>query len=128
VRDIEISTKTGEKTMNKLVNTFVAVVALALCIPALAQDGMPTPPAPVSKAAKRTPEAPIKLKAGQGTVNVNRADRAELVRVPGIGNSLAERILACRKENGKFADWKSLTEVKGIGEKKLARLKPFLSL
>ncbi len=114
--------------MNKLVNIFVATALLALCAPAFAQDGMPTPPAPVSKAARRTSEAPVKLKAGQGTVNVNRAELAELIRVPGIGSSLAGRIIECRKESGKFTDWKSLTEVKGIGEKKLARLKPFLSL
>jgi competence protein ComEA len=110
--------------MNKLINTLVATALIALCVPAFAQDGGKTKSAP--KSAPATVVA--KLKAGQGTVNVNRADLAELVRVPGIGNSLAERILEYRKAHGKFADWKNLTEVKGIGEKKLARLKSFLSL
>jgi competence protein ComEA len=110
--------------MNKLVNTFVAVALLALCIPAFAQDGGKTRPA--HKGA--TTAAIAKLKTGQGTININSAPLAELVRVPGIGNSLAERILERRKASGKFADFKALTEVKGIGEKKLARLKPFLSL
>jgi competence protein ComEA len=127
VRDIEISPKTfGEKTMNKLVNTFVAAIALALCIPALAQDAGKAKPA--HKSASTTTAAIAKLKTGQGTININSAPLAELVRVPGIGNSLAERILERRKASGKFTDFKALTEVKGIGEKKLARLKPFLSL
>ncbi len=111
--------------MNKLVNTIVATALLALCVPVFAQDGGKTKPAPKSAPAAATV---AKLKAGQGTVNVNRAELAELVRIPGIGNSLAERILERRKSSGKFADFKALTEVKGIGEKKLARLKPFLSL
>jgi competence protein ComEA len=120
--------------MNKIVNAvaaFAFTLALSSALPTFAQDGkMAAPRTSARKAVKgiAAPEVPAKLKAGETAVNVNKAKLEELVRVPGIGNSLAERILEYRKANGKFNDWKNLTEVKGIGEKKLARLKPFLSL
>lgn len=63
---------------------------------------------------------------GQGTVNINTASAEELQKLPGIGPSMAERILAFRKENGKFHSPDDLLQVSGIGEKKFARLKPFV--
>jgi competence protein ComEA len=127
--------------MKNIVNTTLAA-AFALCalisMPAssfAAEGKMDTPARPT--ASKRTrkearptvaPEAPAKLKKGEGTVNINKATLAELVRVPGIGNSIAERILEHRKQNGNFKALADLTGVKGIGEKKLVRLQPFLTL
>ena len=39
---------------------------------------------------------------------------------------MAERILAYRKEVGRFASAEDLTQVSGIGEKKFARMQPYL--
>lgn len=127
--------------MNNIINRIAVAFALAatLALPTLAQDGKgaktaPKPAMTASKKAKAEKKNPfatdgvVKLKKGEGTVNVNTAKLDELVRVPGIGNSTAERILEIRKESGKFATLEDLTQVKGIGEKKLARMKPFLSI
>ena len=127
--------------MNNIVNRIFAAIAIAasLALPTLAQDAKGAKPASKpamtagkkAKTEKKNPfatEGVVKLKKGEGTVNVNKANLDELVRVPGIGNSTAERILEIRKENGKFATLEDLTQVKGIGEKKLARMKPFLSI
>ncbi len=59
-------------------------------------------------------------------VDINRADKELLMQLPGIGPKTAEAILKYRKTNGKFKNIKDLTEVKGIGEKTLTKLKPFL--
>lgn len=86
-------------------------------------------PAPAPKAAAKGKGAPAKFKKpGDGTVSLNRATAAELQRLPGVGPAMAERILAARKERGKFAAIEQLADVKGIGEKKLEKLKPFLTL
>jgi len=59
-------------------------------------------------------------------VDINRADKELLMQLPGIGPKIADAILKYRKVNGKFKNVNDLIEVKGIGEKTLAKLKPFL--
>jgi len=58
-------------------------------------------------------------------VNINSAGKAELMRLPGVGETIAERILNYRRDHGPFASARDLLRVKGIGEKKLERLAPF---
>jgi competence ComEA-like helix-hairpin-helix protein len=50
-----------------------------------------------------------------GRVNVNTATAAELVRLPGIGEALAARIIAYREAHGPFATLDALAAVRGIG-------------
>ncbi len=59
-------------------------------------------------------------------INLNSATMKELMKLPGIGEVLAERIIAKRKELGGFKSVEDLLEVKGIGEKKLAKIKPLV--
>lgn len=67
-------------------------------------------------------------KPGSGTVNINSAGEAELQRLPGIGPSMAQRILEYRTANGRFSSIDELDEVKGIGPAKLAKMRPFITL
>jgi competence ComEA-like helix-hairpin-helix protein len=60
----------------------------------------------------------------QGRLDLNGADSAELVLLPGVGPALAGRILAARSLKGRFASTRDLLEVRGIGEKTLAKLLP----
>ena len=55
-------------------------------------------------------------------VNLNTASKSELITLPGIGPALAERIVAYRDEFGPFTEINELMNVKGIGEKSVARL------
>lgn len=61
-------------------------------------------------------------------LRLNSATVEQLDGLPGIGPALAERIVAYRTEHGAFARIEQLNEVKGIGEKTLEKLRPYLSL
>lgn len=63
-----------------------------------------------------------------GLVNVNTATKKQLMSVPGIGEVIATRIIAYRREAGDFKDLDELGKVKGISKKKLGKLKPFLTV
>ncbi len=61
-----------------------------------------------------------------GTVNLNTATADQLQLLPGIGESRAEAVIAMRKQRGGFKSVTELTDVKGIGEAALAKLRPFV--
>lgn len=52
-------------------------------------------------------------------VDINAASVEELSQLPGIGETLAERIAAYRMEHGVFSSVEELLNVEGIGEGKL---------
>jgi competence protein ComEA len=58
-----------------------------------------------------------------GLVNLNTAPQAELEKLPGIGPSLAQAIIAERERRGGFRSVNELRDVRGIGEKRFADLK-----
>jgi len=66
-----------------------------------------------------------KLQPGQ-TVDVNTASEAELERLPGVGPSLARRIIEYREANGQFATPDDLQNVSGIGPSKFAKMEAFV--
>ena len=80
-------------------------LALALALPAWSAERMPQKP-----------------------VNLNTATATELMQLPRIGAKTAERIVAFRKQHGAFTRAEDLMNVKGIGEKSFARLRPHVSV
>ena len=54
-----------------------------------------------------------------GPVDINTADLDALMTLPGIGEVLAQRILDYRQKNGNFQSLEELTNVNGIGTKRL---------
>jgi competence ComEA-like helix-hairpin-helix protein len=59
-------------------------------------------------------------------MDVNRASAGDLALLPGIGPSLAQRIVAYRDQHGPFPAPEALLAVRGIGQKTLQKLMPFL--
>jgi competence protein ComEA len=91
----------------------------------------PASPTSLSSPEPRKPKRPKSntrkgKSAPAAKVSLNRASAAELAEVPGIGPKTALAILEYRKSRGPFMDLRELVHVKGIGEKKLERIKPFL--
>ncbi|WP_051215318.1 helix-hairpin-helix domain-containing protein [Granulicoccus phenolivorans] len=61
-------------------------------------------------------------------LNLNNATQAQLESLPGIGPKTAEKILAWRKEHGRFTRIEELQEVPGIGAKTFAELAPHVTV
>ena len=79
-------------------------------------------------ASAAPPAEPKSAAPKPATVDVNRASAADLQSVPGIGKSLAQRIVDFREKNGPFSKIDDLLKVQGIGEKSLERIRPFLTV
>jgi comEA protein len=84
------------------------VVALFLCLTAFARAG---------NKPKVPPSKPIDL---------NAATSDELQQLPGIGPVIADRILEYRKKSGPFRRVEDLVAVRGISQKRLAKIKPYV--
>ena|SRR5437867_9645112 len=73
-----------------------------------------------------TPAAVLAQKgkaASAEKVNLNTATVEQLQTLPGVGPSMAKRIIDHRTKNGKFSKVEELLNVKGIGEKKFQKMK-----
>ncbi|SMO61342.1 ComEA family DNA-binding protein [Gracilimonas mengyeensis] len=62
------------------------------------------------------------------TININTANSQQLQQLDGIGPAYARRIIEYRESNGGFETIDELLNVKGIGEKRLAGIRPFIKL
>ncbi len=58
-----------------------------------------------------------------GRVDINHADTAGLMTLPGIGESKAKAIITYREEHGPFSDIEDLCKVSGIGEATVRNMK-----
>ena len=61
-------------------------------------------------------------------LNINTASTEELESLSGIGPQMAQRIIQYREEHGNFTSVEALTKVRGLGEKTLEKLKPFIGV
>ena len=61
-------------------------------------------------------------------IDINRAPVEELMTLPGIGPKTAHLIVAFREEHGKFRTLEDLKGVKGIGNRTVKRLEPFVKI
>ena len=64
-----------------------------------------------------------KMSESKKLVNINTATKEQLIELNGIGESIAEKIVAYRHENGKFATIEDIKKVPGIGDSKFNSIK-----
>src|SRR5207244_8948700 len=87
---------------------FAIRIALILCL-------LLTPRA----LAKKPPAKPV---------NINTATSEELQQVPGIGPATAEKILQMRKSYGAFKSVDDLLAIRGLGPKRLEKMRRYLTV
>lgn len=95
--------------------------AISVSVPA---EMVTTPPAETLPPEK----SPEETKTVTFPVNINTATKDELMALPGIGDILAERILAYRAEHGTFRAVEELMLVEGIGEKKMEAILDLITI
>ena len=59
-------------------------------------------------------------------ININTASVDDFSKIPGIGSSIASRIVEYRKENGKFSTVEDIKNVSGIGDAKFNNIKNYI--
>jgi competence protein ComEA len=101
-------------------------------------QAQPQPPQAITKpsaAAARPsaePDEPPAKKSNRkqvtGKLNLNTATEEQLMLLPTVGASKAERIVTWRKKNGGFKRTADLRHVKGFGYKTFKKLEPFLDI
>jgi competence ComEA-like helix-hairpin-helix protein len=96
--------------MNKVSKLTGALLALALVALGLTSPALAAKPLPQSK------------------VYLNTATVEQLSTLPGVGEKLAGRILEYRQKAGGFKATAELLNVRGIGEKNLAKMQPYIAV
>ncbi|MGI6092515.1 MAG: ComEA family DNA-binding protein [Veillonellaceae bacterium] len=67
-------------------------------------------------------------RAAGNKININTATKGELDKLPGIGPTLAQRIIDYRQANGHFKNIADIKKVSGISEKRYNKLKDNISI
>ncbi len=116
----------------------VALLVLWIGWPLSEQGGLEKPRAPSHKQAtgpqglaERSSvitQSPANQSSRISRLDLNRATIEELQRLPGIGKTLAQRVVERRTAHGPYRTVDELREVKGIGAKRLARIRPLLNV
>lgn len=84
----------------------------------------PAKSSPTDSVEQKDP-APAKSPAPSIRLDINRASSTQLESIPGIGPATARRIIESRSKR-KFTSVEDLLDVKGIGKKKLDRMRPYI--
>ena len=74
---------------------------------------------PLSLAKKKPPAEPV---------NINTANSEQLQQVPGIGPATAQKILQMRKSYGAFKSVDDLLAIRGLGQKRLEKMRRYLTV
>jgi len=75
-----------------------------------------------------TAAAPAKKTPPANPVDVNSATAEQLAQIPGIGPGAARAIIQFREKSGPFQRVEDLLAIRGITERKLALIKPHVTV
>ena len=134
-RNTRVETIQTTKTVRETVPGETVVVLREVLVTLPPETTPPTVPA-TEPPVRSEPAKQTETKKSSGStekkvtfpVNINTASKKELDALPGIGETLAQRIIDYRSANGPFSTVDELTKVKGIGVKTLEKLKPYATV
>ena len=92
------------------------------------QRKLPTTPSSPSSTVATAIVGATESSVKSALVNINTATALELEELPSVGPSTAKAIVSFRTKNGPFGKAEDLLKVPGIGDGKLAAMKPFVAL
>lgn len=92
------------------------------------QRKLPTTPSAPSSTVAAAIVGATESSVKSALVNINTATALELEVLPSVGPSTAKAIVSFRTKNGPFGKAEDLLKVPGIGDGKLAAMKPFVAL
>ena len=92
------------------------------------QRKLPTTPSAPSSTVAAVIVGATESSVKSALVNINTATALELEALPSVGPSTAKAIVSFRTKNGPFGKAEDLLKVPGIGDGKLAAMKPFVAL
>src|SRR5437868_434966 len=121
-------------SISKLTRRLASIAAIALLAASMGGTWTSASASPAPMAASSQPaegEHPAKKstrKELSGKLNLNAASEEQLMMLPTVGPSKAERIVAWRKKNGGFKRVADLRRVKGFGYRTFKRLEPLLDI
>ena len=92
------------------------------------QRKLPTTPSAPSSTVAAAIVGATESSVKSALVNINTATALELEALPSVGPSTAKAIVSFRAKNGPFGKADDLLKVPGIGDGKLAAMKPFVAL
>jgi competence protein ComEA len=104
----------------------VVAVFMLIALPVIAAEPAAAPQQ--QEPAKASAPPAIKAHGLEGQININTATAEQLVLLPGIGKKTADTIIEYRTKNGNFKTIDDFAKVKGIGPKKLEKIKKYLVL
>jgi competence protein ComEA len=106
----------ADRRLTMFRTTLVALLTIGFGIAVLAAQAPAAKPAATPAATAAAP------------LNLNTATAAQLETLPGVGKSMADRIIEYRQKNGGFKKAEDLMNVKGIGEKSFLKLKSMVTV
>lgn len=113
-----VSAESLEEHSSESISNEAPTVALSIATEGRSENDSPTEPVQVGEIRAYSPETDTYYSLDA----FNQLDKEALMTFRGVGEVTADAILKYREEHGPFKAFSELMEIKGIGEKKLAKI------